>query len=158
MRTFLGYRGVVDHQHNIAATDEPIRLDKQFRLHWRRVPYPGGNEVVQLITCAERKSLRHRLNALAIARTDQARHVERTHPSPRLVTQTIHKRPEPTSKRVSPIQCPASHGRPLQESRPPMSHRKSDLGILRRSKSSKVVIVPRLKTGNLLKPLRTFKP
>src|SRR5215831_16142474 len=140
MRTFLGYRGVVDHQHSIAATDEPIRLDKQFRLHWRRVPYPGGNEVVQLITCAERKSLRHRLNALAIARTDQARHVERTHPSPRLVTQTIHKRLEPTSKRVSPIQCPASHGRPLQESRPPMSHRKSDLGILRRSKSAKVVL------------------
>src|SRR5262249_5828464 len=101
------------------------------------------NEVVQLITCAERKSLRHRLNALAIARTDQARHVERTHPSPRLVTQTIHKRLEPTSKRVSPIQCPASHGRPLQESRPPMSHRKSDLGILRRSKSAKVVLATR---------------
>src|SRR5262249_5772069 len=106
----------------------------------RRVPYPGGNEVVQLITCAERKSLRHRLNALAIARTDQARHVERTHPSPRLVTQTIHKRLEPTSKRVSPIQCPASHGRPLQESRPPMSHRKSDLVILRRIKSAKLVL------------------
>jgi hypothetical protein len=26
MRAFLGYRGVVDHQHGIAATDEPIRF------------------------------------------------------------------------------------------------------------------------------------
>src|SRR5215472_11159373 len=32
---------------------------------------------MQLIACAERKPLRHRLNALAVARTDQSRHVER---------------------------------------------------------------------------------
>src|SRR5258705_12052873 len=28
MRTLLGNRGVVDHQHGIAAADEPIRLNK----------------------------------------------------------------------------------------------------------------------------------
>src|SRR5262249_5252741 len=44
-------------------------------------------EVMQLIACAERKPLRRRLNALAIARTDQSRHVERAHLSPCFVTQ-----------------------------------------------------------------------
>src|SRR5262245_13683247 len=32
MRALLGDRGVVDHQHCIAAADEPIRLDKQLCL------------------------------------------------------------------------------------------------------------------------------
>jgi hypothetical protein len=48
----LGNRGVVDHQHSIAAADEPIRLNKQFCLHRRRISDPGGNEVVQLIIFA----------------------------------------------------------------------------------------------------------
>ena len=43
---FLGYRGVVDHQHGSAATDEPIRLDKQFCFHRRCIPDAGSNEVV----------------------------------------------------------------------------------------------------------------
>src|SRR5438132_13233713 len=69
MRAFLGYRSVVNHQHGIVAADEPICLDKQFCFHWRCIPDPGGNEVVQLVAFAQRKPLRHRLNALAIART-----------------------------------------------------------------------------------------
>src|SRR5713226_5319497 len=93
MRAFLGYRSVVDHQHGIAAPDEPIRLDKQFGLHRRCIPDPSRNEVVQLIVVTKRKPLRHRLNALAIAGTDQPRHVEWTHLSPRLVTQPSQKRP-----------------------------------------------------------------
>src|SRR5262249_30172649 len=84
---------------------------------------------MQLIACAERKPLRHRLNALAVARTDQPRHVERAHLSPCFVTQPIQKRLEPTSELVSPIRCPPNHGRPLQKADHPMSHRKSDLGI-----------------------------
>src|SRR5271166_3025442 len=115
MRAFLGYRGVVDHQHGIAATDEPIRLNKQFCLDRRRIPDPGRNEVVQLIVFAKRKPLRHRLNALTIARTDQPRHVERTHLSTRLVTQPIQKRLEKASKLLLPIRRPATHGRPLQK-------------------------------------------
>jgi hypothetical protein len=115
MRAFLGYRGVVDHQHRIAAPDEPIRLNKQFHLHRRRIPDPGGNEVMQLIVFAKRKPLRHRLNALAIARADQPRYVERTHLSPRLVTQPIQKRLEKACKLVFPIRRPANHGRPLQK-------------------------------------------
>jgi hypothetical protein len=115
MPAFLGYRGIVDYQHGIAAADKPIRLNKQFCLQRRRIPDPGGNEVVQLIIVAERKPLRHRRNALAIARTDQSRHVERTHLSPRLVAQPIQERLEPTSKLVFPIQRLASHGRLLQK-------------------------------------------
>src|SRR5450756_1763996 len=53
-----------------------IRLNKQFGLHWHRIPDPGGNEVVQLIIVAKRKPLRHRCNTLAIARADQPRYVE----------------------------------------------------------------------------------
>src|SRR6516164_7196150 len=70
MRAFLGYRRIVDHQHGIAAADQPVCLDKEFGFHRRCVPDPGRNEVMQLIACAERKPLRHRLNALAVARTD----------------------------------------------------------------------------------------
>src|SRR5262245_56607744 len=143
MRAFLGYCRVVDHQHGIAAADQPIRLNKQFRLHRPRIPDPGRNEVVQLIVFAKPKPLRHRLNALTSARTDQPRHVEWTHLSPRLVTQPIHIRLEKASKLFFPIRRPSNHGRPLQ-SRPPMSHRKTDLGIPCRSKSAKVVLVARI--------------
>src|SRR5262249_55985320 len=60
------------------------------------LPRPRRNEVVQLIAFAERKPPRHRLNALAIARADQPRYVERTHLAPRLLPQPIQKRLRPT--------------------------------------------------------------
>ena len=85
----LRQRGVVDHQHGIAATDEPICLNKQFCFHWRRIPDPARNEVVQLIIFPKRKTLRHRLNAFAIARADQPRYVERAHLPPSFMTQPI---------------------------------------------------------------------
>src|SRR6266540_4274858 len=115
MRAFLGYRGIVDHQHGIAAADELIRLNQQLCLHRPGIPDPGRDEVVQLIVVTSCNPLRHWLNALAIARADQSRHVERAHLSPCFVTQPIQKRLEPTSKLVSPIRRPASHGRPLQK-------------------------------------------
>ena len=59
--------------------------------------------------------LGHRLNALAVTWTDQPRYVNRTHPTPRLVTQSLQKRPQPTLKLPPPVQYPASHGRPLQK-------------------------------------------
>jgi hypothetical protein len=115
MRAFLGYRSVIDHQHGIVAADEPIRLDQQLGFHRRLIPDPSRNEVVQLIACAESKPLGRRLNALAIARTDQPRHVERAHLSPRLVSQPIQKRLEKVSMLFFPIRRFASHGRPLQK-------------------------------------------
>src|SRR5262249_44020439 len=115
MRTFLGYRSIIDHQHGIAAADEPVCLDKQFGFHSRSVPDPGAKKGLKWTAWAGRKPLRHRLNALAVARTDQSRHVERAHLSPCFVTQPIQKRLEPTSELVSPIRRPANHGRPLQK-------------------------------------------
>jgi hypothetical protein len=92
MHALLGYRGVVNDQHGIAATNELIRLNQQFCLHRFGVPDPGRDEVVQLIVVASCKPLRHRLNALAIARTDQSRYINRAHLPPRLVAQLSQKR------------------------------------------------------------------
>ena len=103
MRALLWYRSVVDHQHGIVAAGELIRLHQQFGFNWRRIPDSGGNEVMQLIAFAERKPFRHRLNAFAIARTDQPRHVERTHLSPRLMPQPVHKRLEKAPKLLFPV-------------------------------------------------------
>jgi hypothetical protein len=115
MRTLLGNSGIVDHQNGITAAHKPIRLNKQFAFHRRRIPYPGGNKVVQLIIRAKRKPLCHRLNALALARTNQPGYIERAHLPPRLVTQPIQKRLEPTSKLFFPIRRSANHGRPLHK-------------------------------------------
>src|SRR5438876_4152689 len=87
------------------------------------LPRPRRNEVVQLIAFAERKPPRHRLNALAIARADQRRYVERTHLAPRLVPQPIQKRLEPPSKLVFPIRRSVNHGWPLQK---PTTHERSE--------------------------------
>ena len=103
MLALLRHRGVVDHQHGIAATDEPVRLDKQFCLQRRRIPDARRNKMVQLIIVTRRKPLRHRLNALAIAGTDQTRHIKWTHLLPRFVTQAIQERFEPASKLIFPI-------------------------------------------------------
>ena len=47
-----------------------IRLNQQFRFHRPGIPDPGRDEVVQLIVITKCNPLRHRLNALAVARTD----------------------------------------------------------------------------------------
>src|SRR5262249_38066592 len=131
MRTLLEHRRVVDHQHGVPAADELICLNKQLCLHRSHVPHPGRDKVVQLVIGAKRKTLGHRLNALAIAWTDQSRYVNRTHPTPRLVTQSLQKRLQPALKLLPPIQYRASHGRP-SKSRLPMNHCKTDLGIQNR--------------------------
>ena len=120
MRAFLGHRGIVDHQHGVPAAYQLIRLDKQFGFYRRRIPDTRRNKVVQLIIFAKRKPLRHRLNALAITRTDQPRYVDGTHPAPRFMTKPIHKRLQPAPELSSPIRH-ACHGRP-SKSRPPMNH------------------------------------
>src|SRR5690349_23333832 len=98
MRTLFEHRRVVDHQHGVLAPDELIRLNKQFRLHRSHVPHSGTDKVVQLVICAKRKTLGHWLNALAVAWTDQPRYVNRTHPTPRLVPQSLQKRLQPRSE------------------------------------------------------------
>src|SRR5262249_29546824 len=105
-----------------------------------------------LIACAERKPLRHRLNALAVARTDQSRHVERAHLSPCFVTQPIQKRLEPTAELVSPIRRPANHGRPLQKAGHPRVTEKVIGESRAREKSAKVVLVSSLGVSFVSRP------
>ena len=68
------------------AADEAVGLNEQFRLQRRRIPDAISDEMVQLVIVARRQPRRHRLDALAIARSNQSRNIQRTHPPPRLVT------------------------------------------------------------------------
>src|SRR5262245_40215728 len=68
--------------------------------------------MMQLIIVAWCKTLGHWRNALAITRADQPRDVKRTHPSPRLVTQTLKEWLEPLPKLAFPIRPRVRHGRP----------------------------------------------
>jgi hypothetical protein len=111
----LGNRGVVDHQHCVTATHDPIRLNEQFCLQWRRIPDASRNKMMQLIIVAGCKQFCHRLNALAITGPDQPRHIKRTHPPPCLVTQAVQKWLEPASKLVFPIRSRAHHWSALQK-------------------------------------------
>src|SRR6187401_569315 len=98
---------------------------------------PLEKELLMQADIIPRKPLRHWLNALAIAGTDQTRHIKWTHLTPRFVTQAIQKRSEPVSKLISPIRRRACHGRP-SKCRPPMRHRKTDLGIPDRLSMTKI--------------------
>src|SRR6202162_4028404 len=120
-------------------TPHRMRWETRLLLKWPRVQAASRNKMMQLIIIARRKPLRHWLNALAIAGSDQPCHIKRTHSPPRFMAQAIQERLEPSSKLVFPIRRCAYHGRP-SKSRPPMSHRKNDLGIPYRSTSSKVVL------------------
>src|SRR5438477_12791406 len=71
--------------------------------------------MVQLVILARRQPRRHRLDALAIARSNQSRDIQRTHPPPRLVTQAIQERLQPASKLIFPIRRRAHHGRPSKK-------------------------------------------
>jgi len=73
MFALLEDRRVINHQHSVAAAHELVCLNKQFRFHRSRIPGPGRDKVVQPIVRPKRKPLGHRLNALALARTDQTR-------------------------------------------------------------------------------------
>src|SRR5262245_54175528 len=109
---FLRHCSVVDHQHRIAAADELVSLDEKFCFQRGHIPDASSNKMMQLIIITRRKSLGHRLNALAITRADQPRYVKRTHPLPRLVTQTLQEWPEPPPKLAFPTHPRVRHGRP----------------------------------------------
>ena len=82
----------------IVTAQQPVGLAGQFLQQWRGVPVADRDEVMEAIVCAEAEPFGHRLDALALARTDQAGDVERAHPLPRLVPEPGEKRREPTLK------------------------------------------------------------
>ena len=63
------------------------------------------HEVMQLIILAWSKPLRHRLDSLAIARSDRPRNVERAHPPSALVAEAIQERLEPLLNLITPIRA-----------------------------------------------------
>jgi hypothetical protein len=85
--------------HNTKASAGRIRCTLAM-VDWARAVRKRSEEDTGFLTDS---GLRHRLNALAIAGTDQPRHVEWTHLPPRLVTQPSQKRLEKASKLFLPI-------------------------------------------------------
>jgi hypothetical protein len=128
MVALLRQRCVVDDQHSVVSPDKPVRLHEQFRLQRCRIPDTGRHEMMQLVITARNHTLRHRLNTLPLARSDQSRYVEWTHSPPGLVPQTIEERLEPALKLGSPIQPRAHRDRP-PTSRSLRNHRYADSGI-----------------------------
>src|SRR5262245_39622948 len=119
--------------------------------------------MMQLVIAATRNPLGDGRYALAIAWPDQTRNVKRTHPPPRLVTQSLQKRLEPMHKPHLPVG--PLHGRPLHK---PTTHESLKSRFVNphphpeKQKSAKVVLAPSLSStdrasadrGNLLARLR----
>ena len=91
MHPLLRQRRVVDHQDRIGAADQLVGLVGKLKLQRRLVPDPVRDKMMELVVVARRHAFRHRTDALAIARPDQPRHVERAHPPARLVAQPGQK-------------------------------------------------------------------
>src|ERR1700734_2343659 len=103
MRPLLRQRRVIDDKDCAGAPDQFIRLNSEFLLQRRFVPDAARNEMMQLVVVARRQSRRHRLDALAVARANQACHVERKHPPARLVPQPRQERRKPPLEIPIPV-------------------------------------------------------
>ena len=103
MGPLLRQRRVVDDKEGVPAADQLVRLDRKLKLQRTLVPDPVRHEMVQPVVIARRDLLGHRADALAIARPNQPRHIQRTHPPPRLMTEPFHKRRQPPPKLVPPF-------------------------------------------------------
>ena len=103
MRPLLRQRRVVDDKDCAGSADQLVRLDREFLFQRRFVPDAARNEMMQLVVVAGRPSRRHRLDALAVARPNQPRHVERAHPPARLVSEPRQERRKPPLKIPIPI-------------------------------------------------------
>src|SRR5580704_9131953 len=119
MRPLLRQRRVVDDEKGVGAADQLVRLDRKLTLQRSLVPDPLRHEMVQPVVVARRDPLGHRPDALAVTRPDQPRHIERTHPPPRLVAKPSHERRQPPPKLVPPIRHPQRS--PNQSAKPPIN-------------------------------------
>jgi len=108
-RPFLRQRGVVDDQPCLVAADQRIGLFPQGRLKRTAVPKARTDEVMQAIIADFARPRRHRLDALAIPRTDQARDIGRAHPLPSLVAKALQKGRQPTLQINTPITIHRRH-------------------------------------------------
>ena len=100
--SLLRQRRIVDNQPGILAPDHFVRFGHQRHFKRRAVPDSASDEMMKLVVVHDRVTRRHRLHALAVPWTDQASDIGRTHPSPRLVSQSRDKRLKPVHKFISP--------------------------------------------------------
>jgi hypothetical protein len=102
------------------VNDQP-GLGEQGLLQRHHVPNTAGDKVMKLVVTDATVARRHRLDALAIAGSDQPRHIGRTDPRPHLAPQCDEKGRKPALKIGLPVLV---HGRPsrkpaIHESRKP---------------------------------------
>src|SRR3954453_2361272 len=99
----LHQRRVVDHQDGVRSTNHTVGFLSQKLLQGRTSPRRSRQKVLQWPPISRRDALCHRLDALALAGTEQALHVQR-HPAPlRHILQAIQKRRQPVFEFFSPI-------------------------------------------------------
>ena len=91
--------------------------------------------MVQPIILARQKPIRHRLNALAIAGSNQTRGIEQANPSARPVALALHKWLKPPLEIVCPSVCVLA-GPP--KGRPPVNRANPPLGILKKRQPLKI--------------------
>src|SRR5882762_10483229 len=103
MRPLFRQGGVVYDKNRIGSPDQSVRLDSEFLFQRRFVPDAARNEMMQLVVIARRQSRRHRLDALAVAWTNQPRYIERTHAPSRLVSEPRQERRKPTLEISAPV-------------------------------------------------------
>jgi hypothetical protein len=116
VRALLRQGRIVDDQPSVGAADHPVSFDKESLFQRRGVPDSAGDEVMKLVVSDIAVARRHGLDALAIPRADEPRHIGRAHPRPRLVSKSADKRRQPPFE----IGLPAVvHGRP---SKTPTTH------------------------------------
>lgn len=109
MSALLRQGRVIDDQHRIRAADHLVRLARQFFLQRAGVPDAARNEMVQSIVAVRHQPGSHRLNALALAGTEQTAHIERAHLPPPFVAEPRQKRLKPLRDLVIPRPHRALH-------------------------------------------------
>ncbi len=118
--------GVVNDEDGIGAAHQAVGGAGEFSLDRRLVPKAVGNEVVEAVVPRRIEAFGHGLHALALARTDQARHIERTHlPSllcPSRATNGFRNSPSASSQLAmarAPIRAQTSTPQRYQSVNPP---------------------------------------
>jgi len=106
MGALLGQAGVVDDEDGVRSAHEAIGRAGELCLDRGLLPQAVADEMVEAVVPRRIKPFGHGLHALALARTDQARHIERTHLPPLLVPQQGNKRLQKIPQRF----IPARHG------------------------------------------------
>ena len=115
VRALLGQRRVIDDQHGLWPAEKVIGFGEEFALERGRVPQAIADEMMQLVIVGRGHAGGDRLDALALARPDQARDIEGAHAPARLVTQVVEEGGEPARQRRMPVRLCRAHD-PLRSS------------------------------------------